>query len=376
MEECAQKKIKGAVIISAGFSELGAEGVNLQKEIIEIARNANIKVIGPNCLGIMRPASNLNATFGPCMSPDGTVAFFSQSGALVDSVIDWALEENYGFSTIVSFGNQADLDVADFIEWAGEDKKTRAIAIYLEGIKDGKKFMRICKEVSKKKPIIALKAGRTDAGSKAISSHTGSLAGSYEIYKAAFRQSGVIVAEEVEELFDLALALSSQSAANGNGIAIITNGGGAGVLCADSCELMGVKLTPLSADTIKKLDDSGKMHPAYSRRNPLDLVGDALLERYEVALNALMEQPDIYGIIVIQTLQTMTSPILDAKAVISARQKFPKKPIICNYMGGKFSKEGIVYLQSNDIPHFNVPFKSARAMNALIQRGEYLREQI
>lgn len=373
MEECAEKKVKGAIIISAGFGEIGEKGKELENRVMNIAKNSSIRLVGPNCLGIMRPSANLNASFGPCMPNKGNVAFFSQSGALIDSVIDWSLEMNYGFSSVVSLGNKIDLTVSDFLLWAKKDRQTKAIALYLEGVKDGRRFMKVAKDVSKSKPIVALKAGRTEKGMKAVSSHTGSMAGSYDIYKAAFKQSGVHIANNVDELFEMAEALANQPPCKNN-IAIITNGGGAGVLCADHCEELGINLAKLSHNTLSKLDNSGRMHFAYSRRNPLDLVGDALHDRYEVALNAVLKQKDVYGLIVIQTLQTMTEPILDAKAVIKASKKFPKKPIVTSYMGGKFSKKAVELLEFNKVPDFNIPYKSAKAMKALIDRYEWLKK--
>ncbi len=372
MEECAEKKVKGVIIISAGFGEIGGQGQELEKKVLEIGKKAKIRIIGPNCLGIMRPSANLNATFGPCMAPQGNVAFFSQSGALIDSVIDWSLEKEYGFSVVVSLGNKIDVDVSDFLEWALKDRQTESVAIYLEGLKDGKRFMKVAKKVSKKKPIVILKAGRSETGMHAVSSHTGSLAGSYEVYKAAFKQSGVQVADNVDDLFEMAEALADQPPSEKNGIGIITNGGGAGVLCADHCERLGIKLPMLSKKTLDILDKSKKMHPAYSRGNPLDLVGDALHDRYRVAIDTLMQQKDIHGLIIIQTLQTMTQPMLDAKVVLRARKKYPDKPIITSYMGGKFSKKAVEYLELHNVPDFNVPYKAARAMKALIDRGKYL----
>ena len=371
IDDCAKKGVKGVIIISAGFSEIGKEGEELEKRVVNIAKKAGMRIIGPNCLGIMRPSSNLNASFGPCMPIEGNVAFFSQSGALIDSVIDWSLLSKYGFSSVVSLGNKADLGVADFLKWAEQDEKTNSIALYLEGLKDGKVFMEVAKEVSRKKPVVALKAGRSKTGRKAVSSHTGSLAGSYEVYKAAFIQSGVDIADNVDDLFEIARVLAEQPPCKNN-IAIITNGGGAGVLCADHCESIGINLVKLSEETIRKLDESGTMHPAYSRRNPLDLVGDALHKRYDTAINVVLEQEDVHGIIVIQTLQTMTQPILDAEAVIKARKRFPDKPIITSYMGGKFTKKAADLLKANNVPDFNVPYKAARAMKALIERKEWL----
>lgn len=371
IDECARKKVKGAIIISAGFGETGEKGKELEKIIMATARKAGLRIVGPNCLGLMKPSSNLNVSFGPCLPKEGNVAFFSQSGALIDSVIDWSLEMNYGFSAIVSLGNKIDLTISDFLLWAEKDKETKSIALYLEGLTEGKDFMKIAKKVSKSKPIVALKAGRSQTGMRAVSSHTGSLAGSYEIYKAAFRQSGVQVADNVEELFEMAEALAHQPACR-NSIAIITNGGGAGVLCADHCEILGLNLAELSPKTISKLDASGKMHPAYSRRNPLDLVGDALHDRYEVALDAVLSQKDVFGVIVIQTLQTMTESVLDARAVLKARNDYPDKPIVTSYMGGKFSKKAVELLECNKVPDFNIPHKAAKAMKALVDRKEWL----
>jgi acetate---CoA ligase (ADP-forming) len=369
MEECAKKKVKVAVIISAGFAEFNEEGKIMQQQVIETAKKAGIRVVGPNCLGIIRTPNKMNASFAPSMPPEGNIAFISQSGALADSIIDWALRDRYGFSTIISFGNGADVDAADFLEWLGKDKHTKAIAMYIEGIRDGKKFMQIAKKVSKVKPIVVIKAGRTAIGQKAVSSHTGSLAGGYQVYEAAFKQSGIIVAETVEELFDIAKAVADQPALRLNSIGIITNGGGAGVLTADYCEMFGLKLAELQPSTVKKLETTGKMHPAYSRRNPLDIIGDALPERYKVAVHTLLSEKYIGGLIVLQTLQAMTNPMEDAKIIIEAHKKYPLKPVICVYMGGKFSLDGIKHLEEHCIPDYNDPAKAARAMKALLEYG-------
>ncbi len=372
MQECSDKKIKAVIIISAGFSELGKEGKELEKKAISIAKKAGIRVVGPNCLGIIRTSNSMNASFAPAMPPEGSIALISQSGALADSIIDWALENRYGFSTIISYGNKADLDAYDFLEWLEKDKETKVITMYIEGVKDGRKLIKIAKRVGITKPIIALKAGKSKAGTKAISSHTGSLAGDYEIYKAAFEKAGIIEAETVEEMFDMAKALAEQPPLRRNGIAIITNGGGVGVLTADYCEKTGLKLSTFKIDTIKQLDKSGKMHSAYSRKNPLDIIGDALSERYEAALNIVLKDRFVHGAIVLQTLQTMTEPLENAKIIIKAKKKFPEKPIICVYMGGKFSSAGIKYLEEHNIPDYNDPRKAARAMYALLKRGQRL----
>jgi len=367
VEECSRLKVGGMIIISAGFGESGKEGRILQERITRKA--GSIPIIGPNCLGIIKPKFGMNVSFAPSMPPAGNIAFISQSGALADSIIDWAIEENYGFSTIISTGNQASLEISDYIEWLGKDKDTDAIAIYIEGLDDGRKFMETAKRVVKKKPIIVLKGGRTDTGQKAISSHTGSIAGVYNIYQAAFRQCGIHAADTVEELFDIAKTLGNLPPCR-NSVAIITNAGGPGVLCADYCESLGINVVELKKSTIKKLDDSGKMHPAYSRHNPLDIVGDALPERYDTAINTLLSEDYISGLIVIQTLQTMTDPVKDANIIIKAKEKFKDKPIICSFMGGKFSKKGKKMLEDKGVPEFNDPKKAALAMKALIDRKE------
>ncbi|MFH1750222.1 MAG: CoA-binding protein, partial [Candidatus Micrarchaeota archaeon] len=365
MGDCAEKKVKAAIIISAGFAETGKEGRKLQDEVLAVARAASIRILGPNVLGILRPPISLNASFALSMPESGEIAFISQSGALADSVVDWALEARYSFSLIVSLGNAADLDVSDFLEFCLEDPGTKAITLYLEGIKDGKKFLKVAREVTKFKPVILLKGGRSARGEKAIASHTGSLAGSFAVYEAAMRQAGVFMAESVEDLFDLAKALSEQPRVRGRNVAIVTNGGGVGVLTADYCDAHGLNVVDFMPETISKLDSSGKMHAAYSRANPLDLVGDALPERYDAALNILLQEKYIDGIIVVQTLQTMTRSKEDAEIVVAAHRRFPNKPIVCVFMGGKYSAEGVSVLRQNNIPDYNDPLKAVKVMKAL-----------
>jgi len=360
VNQCVKKKVKAVIIISAGFSELDGEGKNVQNQIVKTLSKANIPLVGPNCLGIIIPHHNMNASFAPAMPPKGNIAFISQSGALADSIIDWSIEKRYGFSAIVSYGNKAMLDVYDFLEYFDKDKNTKVITLYIEGINDGKKFIEIAKKI--KKPIIALKAGRTEEGVKAISSHTGSLAGSYDVYKAAFKQSNILIADTVEELFDNAKALANMPKLKKD-VAIITNGGGCGVLCADYCAELGIPLAELKETTLKQLDN--KMHPAYSRRNPLDIVGDALPERYSAAINTLLSEDYIGGVIVIQTLQSNTQPERDAQVVINAHQKYPNKPIICVYMGGKLTKKSVEMLEKANIPDYNDLRKAALAMRVL-----------
>ncbi len=365
LEECGQKKVKGAVVVSAGFAETGEEGRRLQEQIVEICRKHGMRLLGPNCLGFIRPPIGLNASFALTAPQPGYVAFISQSGALADSVIDWAIENRYNFSALVSLGNSADLDVSDFLEWCLADENTKSIAVYLEGISLGRRFMEVASRVSAVKPIVLLKGGKTSSGVKAAGSHTGSMVGNFRVWKAACKQSGVVLADTLAELFDMAKALGSQSRTSHNSVAVVTNGGGAGVLASDYCEEMGLKLTELSEATLKKLDASGVMHPAYSRRNPLDLIGDARPERYDAAVNTILDDPDVGGLIVIQTLQTMTDSLEDAKIVIEAKKRHPEKPVVCVFMGGKFSKQGIERLRAASIPDFNDPRPAVRVMAAM-----------
>ncbi len=363
--ECAEKKVKALIVISAGFAELGEQGKSLQEEVLAIARSSGMRVLGPNCLGLIRPSANFNASFALTAPRPGSVAFVSQSGALADSVIDWAVENNYDFSAIVSLGNSADLDASDFLQWLARDNETKAIALYLEGIRDGRRLMQVASEVAKTKPIVLLKGGRTQKGLKAAGSHTGSIVGSFDVWLAAARQSGIVMAESLQELFEFAEALSEQPRARGKNVAIVTNGGGAGVITADFCEEFGLNVVELSTQTVQKLDASGTMHPAYSRRNPLDLVGDASPKRYEVAVETLLSEDYVDGLIVIQTLQTMTDSKADAQVVIDAKKKHPFKPVVCVFMGGKFSREGVELLRASRVPDFNDPRPAVRAMAAL-----------
>jgi acetyltransferase len=365
VRECGEKKVRALVVTTAGFAETGAQGRLLQEQLVAQADKYGMALLGPNCLGIIRPPESLNASFALAAPKDGDVAFISQSGALSDSVIDWAIENRFRFSLLVSVGNSGQLDAADFIEWCEADPHTKAIAVYLEGLSDGRRFMQVCSRVSKTKPIVLLKAGRGAAGTKSAGAHTGALVGSYRVWKAACRQAGVVLANDFEEMFEFSGALASQKRSSHNSVAIITNGGGAGVLCADYCEENGIRLAELTADTLATLESKG-MHKAYSRRNPLDLVGDALPDRYKAAVDTLISADYIGGLIVIQTLQTMTDTVEDAKIVIEAKKRFPEKPVACVFMGGRFTRPGARLLVEHGIAEFNDPRRAARTMAALL----------
>lgn len=364
IEECAEKKVGGIIIISAGFAEFGEEGKLMQEKIRKLVKERGIPLVGPNCLGIIRPKTKLNASFAPATPKKGEIAFISQSGALIDSMIDMSLDENYGFSVIVSYGNEADLDITDYLKWADEDKETKVIALYLEGIKDGRKFFNAAKEI--KKPIVVLKGGKSESSKKSVSLHTGSLMGKKEIFSAVFKQAGIFEVNSLEELFDAAKIFCWQPNIK-NGIGIITNGGGAGVLTADYCQESGIAIPAFSKKTILSMDQSKLMHPAYSRNNPLDIVGDALSQRYKIAIESALKQENISGLIVIQTLQIMTEPIENAKIIISAKRKWPKKAIISVFMGeSQKTKKAISLLEKNRIPNYSDPLRAVKSIKKII----------
>ena len=366
VQECCRAKVGGIIVVSAGFSEIGGNGIILEKKIQNIVREAKIPLIGPNCLGIINTGNSLNATFAPETPNSGNISFISQSGALIDSIIDESLTENYGFSDLISYGNEADVSLVDFLEWEEKNERTKIIALYLEGLKNGKDVLKILKRISNKKPILAIKAGKTKSGEKTVSSHTGSLAGNYQVYQALFKQAGVIEVDTVQDLFAMAKALSWQPRCK-NGIGIITNGGGCGVLLADYCESLGIKMPKLNKKTIKKLETSNIMHIAQAERNPLDIIGDALSNRYSLSIESLLEQPNINGLIIVQTLQIMTETEKNAKIIIEAKNKFKGKPIITAFLGGRITKKGIELLENNKIPNYKDLKTAALAMKALLK---------
>jgi acetyltransferase len=360
--ECCEKKVGAIIIVSSGFKEAGK--VKEEEEIRDIARKNKIPLIGPNCLGIINPSLDLNASFAPITPKKGSIAFLSQSGALLDSVID---RDRLGFSKVVSYGNEADVDLSDFIEYLKTDKETKVIVIYFEGVKDGHKFMRIAKEVSKIKPIVAIKSGRSDKGKEAVGTHTGTLAGDYNVYQTAMKQSGVILVDTLEELFDVSLSLSLLPRCE-NGIGIITNGGGLGVLTVDYCSEMGIEIPSLSKSTISFLEKNKAMEKVVSKNNPLDVLGDALSDRYAAAVEGLLKQDNINGLIVISTPQLMTEHEKNAKIIVELRNKYPLKPIVCCFLGGQSVNSAIEYLEAKGIPNYTDTKRAVKSIRGLIKK--------
>ena len=367
IEEAGQCGVKAAIIISAGFAEMGEEGRALQDRIKTAAQRKGIRLIGPNCLGVLRPSMQLNASFAAQSTQPGGVGLLSQSGALVTGVISYANRESFGLSTVISLGGKADVGDEDVLLWLANDEATRAIAIYVEAFKEPRRFFEEARAVAKVKPVVAIKGGTSDAGAAAASSHTGSLAGSRAAYAAAFAQAGILEAHTIGDFVGWSRALGSQPPAMGKRLAILTNAGGPGVLAADAADRAGMQLVELSEDTIAKLDEV--LPAVWSHHNPVDVIGDATPERYRDALNILGAAPEVDGIVLIMTVQSMTEPQETAEAIACAHEDPSwRKPLCCSFIGLIGTEVGR-YLDARGVPEFNMPERAVSAMNALMRRG-------
>ena len=368
ISECAGAGVRGTVIISAGFREVGAAGVELERELL--ARKGSMRLIGPNCLGIMNPARGLNATFAAGIAKPGQVAFLSQSGALCCAILDWSLRENVGFSAFVSMGSMADVGWGDLIYHLGDDPATKSIIIYMESIGNARAFLSAAREVALTKPIIVIKTGRTEAAARAAASHTGTLTGSDEVLDAAFRRVGVLRVNTIAELFDMAEILGKQPRAKGPRLAIVTNAGGPGGLAADALSLSGGELSEISQDTFSALNELLPAH--WSRNNPIDVLGDASPERYARATSLALNDPNTDGVLVVLTPQAMT----DATATAEQLKALPRsgdKPLLAAWMGGPAVEKGEDILNAANIPTFKYPDRAARAFTSMWQYSSNLR---
>lgn len=356
MEQLGEKGVKSAIIISAGFKEVGSEGIEREQRIKEIAAKYEIPFLGPNCLGIINtdPKINLNASFARRMPEQGEIGFLSQSGALCTAVLDYAWSQHIGFSKFVSFGNKADIDEVELLYYMAEDPKTSVILMYLEEIKNGRKLMDAALDITKnyKKPILAIKSGRTSQGASAAASHTGSLAGSDEVTDAAFRQSGIIRCTSIDEMFNKAIAFAYQPLPAKNRVAIITNAGGPGVLTTDAAVKSGLELAKFNDET---LDVFRKNLPKTANiNNPVDVIGDARADRYHVAVSNAMADDNVDGVFVILTPQSMTDIDTIAAEIVKGKPEYTK-PIYTSFMGEADVRSGIDILLTNKIPHFTRP---------------------
>jgi len=362
--ECGKKSIPAVVIISAGFREAGMEGLNRELELVEIAEKYNIRLIGPNCLGIIDTFTPVNASFSAGTPPKGPMAFMSQSGALGTAILDWAQAGRLGLAKFVSLGNKADVSEIDLLKAWANDPDTNVILMYSEGLPNGEEFIRVARDVTKLKPVVAIKSGVTKSGSRAVSSHTGSLAGSEQAYQAAFRQAGVLRASDMAGMFDMALALGYQPLLKNDNIAIITNAGGPGILATDALERIGMNLARFEVGTIQQLEQY--LPDAASAANPVDVLGDAKGDRYKFALEKVAEDPNVDGIMVVLTPQAMTEIEATAKAVGEISHKIDK-PVLACFMGEAKVKKGIQVLREYEVPNYSFPERASLAFRAMSQ---------
>jgi acetate---CoA ligase (ADP-forming) len=384
VEEAAEIGVKGIVIVSAGFREIGGEGAEIEDRIVSICKKAGIRMVGPNCLGVINPLPEikLNASFSARMPAPGKISFISQSGALCTAVLDFAADRNFGFSKFISIGNKADVDELDLLHYLHEDPNTEVIMIYLEELRKGPDFINTAKAITagyRRTPILVIKSGRTRAGARAAASHTGALAGSEAVYDAIFKQTGIIRAESIHELFDFAEAFAyKEESALGklkrkmprsNRVAIITNAGGPGIVATDMTVSSGLKLAQFNASTIEAL--TRHLPVTANINNPVDVIGDASYERYENALAAVIQDQDVDGALVILTPQSMTDALATAEAVVRVARG-SNKPILCCFMGIIDVSPGIKYLQEHGYPVFNFPEDAAKAFGALYEYSQWV----
>jgi len=368
MQQCAQVGVKSVIIITAGFKEVGKAGRELENQIVQIARQAGIRIIGPNCLGLIVPANKLNASFGGNLPAAGAIGYLSQSGALLTAILDMANANDIGFSKLVSIGNKADVDELDVIEALASDEDTKVIAGYLESIANGNQFVREAEEISHDKPILLIKAGATEAGAKAASSHTGSLAGAEAAYESAFERAGIIRCGSIGQQFDYAQAFANQPLPAGPSVAVITNAGGPGIMAADAIEQQGLTFARLTNKTIEKL--SSGLPAAANLYNPVDVLGDALADRYEFALDAVLDDPHVDTVLILLTPQAMTEPAATAEAIVRIARKKPQKPVLTCFLGADKIKQGVRILRQGGIPQIDA---TERAVETIKVMADYAR---
>lgn len=363
VRDCVAAGVKGAIVVSAGFREIGAAGAELEQQVIREARRGNLRLLGPNCLGMMNPHRGLNATFANRLAQPGTVGFISQSGALCTSILDWSVQENVGFSAFVSIGSMLDVGWGDLIYYLGDDPQTRSIVIYMESIGDAKSFLSAAREVALSKPIVVIKAGRTEAAAKAATSHTGALTGSDEVLSAAFRRCGVLQVNRIDDLFNMAEILSKQPRPKGKKLIILTNAGGPGVLATDAVTQTGGELADLADETVSALNQC--LPPHWSKGNPIDILGDADAARYAQAMEIVAKDPNGHGLLVVMTPQAMTEPTQIADELIRVAPK--NKPVLASWMGGEAVSDGERRLNQASIYTFPFPDKAAQLFNYMWQ---------
>jgi acetyltransferase len=367
--ECAAAGVKGVVIISAGFRETGAEGAERERRVLAEARRGGVRLIGPNCLGVMVPGTGLNATFATQMARPGRVAFLSQSGALCTAILDLSLRENVGFSAFVSVGSMLDIGWGDLIRHFGDDPRTASIVVYMESVGDAASFLAAAREVAARKPIVVIKVGRTPAAARAAASHTGAMTGSDAVLDAALRQVGVLRVDTIEELFDLAEILAKQPLPRGPRLGIVTNAGGPGALAVDALVGRGGEVAELGAGTLAQLDALLPAH--WSHGDPVDVLGDADARRFAEAVRVVAADPAVDGLLAVLTPQAMTDPTAVAALVASLAGGLGK-PLLCSWMGGASVRDGRRLLNASGIPTHDYPDEAARAFVLMWERRRRL----
>lgn len=367
LEQCGKAGIIGIIIISAGFKESGSEGKALEDRVLEIKKKYNLRIIGPNCLGVIRPSINLNATFAMKKAKAGNIAFISQSGALGTAILDLAVHENIGFSNFVSLGSTIDVDFGDLIDYFGDDPETKSILMYVEGIRDAREFMSAARHFARAKPIVVAKAGKYDESAKAAASHTGLLTGEDMVYDAAFKRAGIVRVEEIADLFNIAEVLGMQPLPKGPNLAVITNAGGPGIMTTDALIARGGKLAELSKKTMERLNS---VLPAYwSRRNPIDILGDAKAERYKVVVEECFKDENVDGLLIIYTPQGLIDPTEIARSIVElhSREWTPRKTLLTTFMGYEEVEEANQIFSKNNIPTFTTPEQAVRTYMYMYQ---------
>ncbi len=367
--ECGESGVKGLVVITAGFKEVGLEGHKLEQELLTICKDYGMRMLGPNCVGLMNTHSPINASFANGFPNRGNISFISQSGAMLVSILDWSFEMGLGFSSFISLGNKADLNEVDFIESCAGDSQTSVILCYIEDVTDGNRFIKACSDAARKKPIVILKSGTSTAGAQAASSHTGALAGSDRAYDAAFKQCGVLRAESMNDLFDLARAFSAQPLPRQARVAIVTNAGGPAIVTTDAVEKNGLKMARFTKETIAQLRDN--LPPAANIYNPVDLIGDARNDRYRFALDTVLQDKNVDSALVLLCPAAITEPEETARTIVDLSRHYAEKPVMAVYMGGKLLQEGKNYLTDNGVPAFTFPEPAIRALKGMFDYSGY-----
>ena len=371
VQECVQNKIAGAIVISAGGKEVGEAGRKIEEQIRTTAYAGGLRIIGPNCLGIIRPGGNLNASFAAGMPDAGDLAFVSQSGAICTAILDLAFKEHIGFSHFVSVGSMVDVDFGDLIDYIGNDPSAKSILLYVESLTNFRKFMSAARSVSRIKPIIVLKAGRSEAGAKAAASHTGAMAGEDAVYDAAFKRAGIVRVDTIQDLFDCAELMAKQPRPRGPRLAIVTNAGGPGVMATDAMARSGLVPAPLDPETLRRLD--AFLPPFWSRSNPIDILGDASPERFRQTLEVCFDGKDTDAVCVILTPQALTDPVVVAET-LAGMMKGRRYPVFACWMGGKSIESALTNLNKAGIPTYDTPERAIRAFLYMVEHSRNMED--